>query len=115
MKQRLSKNILLLSQELEFCVRGTEFVLNCFVRVNIEDDVYIQSDKANTSTELDFDEFFEVLARMYQTRYEREHGSSDSTFDPLELDRYSTIQQLSRALAESVSDLNSGPSRYVHF
>jgi len=41
------------------------------------------------------------------SRYEREHGSSDSTFDPLELDRYSTIQQLSRALAESVSDLNS--------
>jgi len=28
-------------------------------------------------------------------------------FDPLELDRYSSIQQLSRALAESVSDLNS--------
>ena len=41
------------------------------------------------------------------SRYEREHGSADSTFDPLELDRYSTIQQLSRALAESVSDLNS--------
>ncbi|MGH8495715.1 MAG: Hpt domain-containing protein [Gammaproteobacteria bacterium] len=35
----------------------------------------------------------------------------DSTFrrdfDPLELDRYSTIQQLSRALAESVSDVGS--------
>jgi len=28
-------------------------------------------------------------------------------FDPLELDRYSKIQQLSRALAESASDLNS--------
>jgi len=41
------------------------------------------------------------------SRYEREHGSADATFDPLELDRYSTIQQLSRALAESVSDLNS--------
>ena len=41
------------------------------------------------------------------SRHEREHGSADSTFDPLELDRYSTIQQLSRALAESVSDLNS--------
>ncbi|MGK7294681.1 MAG: Hpt domain-containing protein [Candidatus Wenzhouxiangella sp. M2_3B_020] len=41
------------------------------------------------------------------SRYEREHGMPDSTFDPLELDRYSTIQQLSRALAESVSDLNS--------
>ncbi len=31
----------------------------------------------------------------------------DSEFDPLELDRYSTIQQLSRALAESVNDLIS--------
>jgi len=41
------------------------------------------------------------------SRYEREHGAPDATFDPLELDRYSTIQQLSRALAESVSDLNS--------
>ncbi|HQR48847.1 MAG TPA: Hpt domain-containing protein, partial [Steroidobacteraceae bacterium] len=33
------------------------------------------------------------------------HGRAD--FDPLELDRYSTIQQLSRALAESVSDVAS--------
>jgi len=41
------------------------------------------------------------------SRYEREHGPDDEEFDPLELDRYSTIQQLSRALAESVSDLNS--------
>ena len=40
-------------------------------------------------------------------RYEREHGPTDETFDPLELDRYSTIQQLSRALAESVNDLTS--------
>ena len=30
-----------------------------------------------------------------------------SDFDPLEMDRYSLIQQLSRALAESVSDLSS--------
>lgn len=41
------------------------------------------------------------------SRYEREHGPDEEEFDPLELDRYSTIQQLSRALAESVSDLNS--------
>ncbi len=40
-------------------------------------------------------------------RFEREHGPADGDFDPLELDRYSTIQQLSRALAESVSDLTS--------
>jgi chemosensory pili system protein ChpA (sensor histidine kinase/response regulator) len=33
--------------------------------------------------------------------------AGDQDFDPLELDRYSTIQQLSRALAESVSDVAS--------
>ncbi|HEY5781978.1 MAG TPA: hybrid sensor histidine kinase/response regulator, partial [Lysobacter sp.] len=37
-------------------------------------------------------------------RYQREHESTDSTFDPLELDRFSTLQQLSRALAESAAD-----------
>jgi chemosensory pili system protein ChpA (sensor histidine kinase/response regulator) len=39
------------------------------------------------------------------------HGHQDTVlvrdFDPLELDRYSNIQQLSRALAESASDLGS--------
>ncbi|TKX76338.1 hypothetical protein EXE53_32415, partial [Halorubrum sp. SD626R] len=40
-------------------------------------------------------------------RYEREHGPAEEAFDPLELDRYSTIQQLSRALGESVNDLTS--------
>jgi len=34
-------------------------------------------------------------------------GEQRADFDPLELDRYSTIQQLSRALAESVSDVAS--------
>ncbi|AMN45796.1 type IV pili sensor histidine kinase and response regulator [Steroidobacter denitrificans] len=39
-------------------------------------------------------------------RHEAEHpGRAD--FDPLELDRYSSIQQLSRAFAESVSDVSS--------
>ena len=40
-------------------------------------------------------------------RYQREHETADAEFDPLELDRFSTLQQLSRALAESVSDLVS--------
>ena len=43
-------------------------MVNAFSRVNIEDDVYIQTDKSNTSTELTFDEFFEVLARMHHAR-----------------------------------------------
>jgi chemosensory pili system protein ChpA (sensor histidine kinase/response regulator) len=41
------------------------------------------------------------------SRFQREAESVESTFDPLELDRFSQLQQLSRALAESVSDLTS--------
>ncbi|KRA46813.1 Hpt domain-containing protein [Pseudoxanthomonas sp. Root630] len=39
-------------------------------------------------------------------RYQREHEKQDPTFDPLELDRFSTLQQLSRALAESAADIS---------
>ncbi|WP_425480011.1 response regulator [Aerolutibacter ruishenii] len=39
-------------------------------------------------------------------RYQREE-TVDATFDPLELDRFSTLQQLSRALAESAADQTS--------
>ncbi|BES73717.1 hypothetical protein RE428_47350 [Marinobacter nanhaiticus D15-8W] len=39
-------------------------------------------------------------------RAEKEHGPDyGEDFDPLEMDRYSSIQQLSRALSESASDL----------
>ncbi|MCF6225682.1 MAG: response regulator, partial [Xanthomonadales bacterium] len=41
------------------------------------------------------------------SRFQRETDYSETEFDPLELDRFSTIQQLSRALAESVADLTS--------
>ncbi len=40
-------------------------------------------------------------------RYETENVSSEDQFDPLEMDRYSHMQQLSRSLVESVSDLGS--------
>ena len=40
-------------------------------------------------------------------RFQREPDTSDASFDPLELDRFSTLQQLSRALAESAADLVS--------
>jgi len=40
-------------------------------------------------------------------RYQREPESADAAFDPLEMDRFSTLQQLSRALAESSADLTS--------
>ncbi|WP_425602250.1 response regulator [Luteimonas aquatica] len=40
-------------------------------------------------------------------RFQREHEVADATFDPLELDRFSTLQQLSRALNESAADMSS--------
>lgn len=39
--------------------------------------------------------------------HQADEAAHRADFDPLELDRYSTIQQLSRALAESVSDVAS--------
>ncbi|MCK4708982.1 MAG: Hpt domain-containing protein, partial [Gammaproteobacteria bacterium] len=41
------------------------------------------------------------------SRHETESSHYDADFDPLEMDRYSTLQQLSRSLTESVSDLES--------
>ena len=41
------------------------------------------------------------------SRHEKETSHYDADFDPLEMDRYSTFQQLSRSLMESVSDLES--------
>ncbi|KMM73857.1 transcriptional regulator [Xanthomonas sp. NCPPB 1128] len=38
-------------------------------------------------------------------RYQREQDQAEQSFDPLELDRFSTLQQLSRALNESAADL----------
>jgi chemosensory pili system protein ChpA (sensor histidine kinase/response regulator) len=40
-------------------------------------------------------------------RHEDEAGTHRSEFDPLELDRYSSIQQFSRALAETANDVAS--------
>ncbi|HUL45959.1 MAG TPA: Hpt domain-containing protein [Steroidobacteraceae bacterium] len=40
-------------------------------------------------------------------KHEEEVGSHRSDFDPLELDRYSSIQQYSRALAETANDVAS--------
>jgi chemosensory pili system protein ChpA (sensor histidine kinase/response regulator) len=40
-------------------------------------------------------------------RYQREGDTGDETFDPLELDRFTTQQQLSRSLSESAADLVS--------
>ena len=40
-------------------------------------------------------------------RYEREAENPNQEFDPLEMDRYSYMQQLSRSLAESANDLEN--------
>ena len=39
--------------------------------------------------------------------YQHRDESEENNFDPLEMDRYSNVQQISRALAESVNDLQS--------
>lgn len=40
-----------------------------------------------------------------RSRYQQESSDGSEEFDPLELDRFSSMQQLSRSLSESVSDL----------
>ncbi len=39
--------------------------------------------------------------------YSQESGNARTDFDPLELDRYSQVQELSRGLSESISDISS--------
>ena len=69
--------------------------------------------------EFHVDEMEQTVARLreqlrkleIETEAQIMHGHQDTMvardFDPLELDRYSNLQQLSRALAESSSDLDS--------
>ncbi len=48
----------------------------------------------------------QILYRWERDDYEKDDGDK-AAFDPLELDRFSNMQQLSRALIETVSDLDS--------
>jgi chemosensory pili system protein ChpA (sensor histidine kinase/response regulator) len=41
------------------------------------------------------------------SRYEKESDQYDEHFDPLEMDRFSTMQQISRSLQETVGDIES--------
>ena len=71
------------------------------------------------SIEFHVEEMEQTVARLreqlrkleIETEAQIMHGHQDTLvaqdFDPLELDRYSNIQQLSRALAESASDMGS--------
>ena len=40
-------------------------MITAFVRVNIDDELYVQEDQNNTPTELVFDEFTEMIARLW--------------------------------------------------
>ena len=72
-----------------------------------------------SSIEFHLEEMEQTVARLreqlrkleMETEAQIMHGHQDTLvaqdFDPLELDRYSNIQQLSRALAESASDMDS--------
>ena len=72
-----------------------------------------------SSFDFHVDELEQTISRLreqlrkleIETEAQIMHGHQDTLiardFDPLELDRYSNIQQLSRALAESASDLGS--------
>lgn len=72
-----------------------------------------------SSFEFHVDELEQTVSRLreqlrkleIETEAQIMHGHQDTAvaqdFDPLELDRYSNIQQLTRALAESASDLGS--------
>jgi chemosensory pili system protein ChpA (sensor histidine kinase/response regulator) len=76
------------------------------------------SQQINT-IEFHVDELDQTVARLreqlrkleIETEAQIKHGHQDTVvaqdFDPLELDRYSNIQQLSRALAESANDMGS--------
>ena len=72
-----------------------------------------------STVEFHVDELEQTVVRLkeqlrkleIETEAQIMHGHQDTLvaqdFDPLELDRYSNIQQLSRALAESASDMDS--------
>ena len=47
---------------------GQRDLVAAFVKVNIDDELYEQDDEDNTATELVFDEFQEIVARMFNER-----------------------------------------------
>ncbi len=94
-----------------------DFISNFAGEVNISRDRVSQQ---NTAIQLQLSEMDATVERLQEQlrkleietetqilfRYEDEKSKQDSEFDPLELDRFSMIQQLSRSLTESVSDIN---------
>jgi chemosensory pili system protein ChpA (sensor histidine kinase/response regulator) len=97
-------------------------MLNCLDLLNAAGEISIYHSRLSQQVnqfEFHVDELEQTIARLREqlrkleneTEAQIMHSHQDTMvardFDPLELDRYSTIQQLSRALAESASDLGS--------
>ena len=53
---------------------GLREMVSAFVRVNIDDELYEQDNEADSSSELIFDEFEEVVARIFNSREWEEDG-----------------------------------------
>jgi len=102
-------------------VRVASNVLDQMVNNAGEVSVYrARIEQQNSSFEFHLDELGQTIDRLrgqlrsleleteaqIRSRHERE-AESWADFDPLEMDRYSTIQQLSRALSETVEDLSN--------
>ncbi|MFW5427198.1 MAG: response regulator, partial [Methylophagaceae bacterium] len=94
-----------------------DFISNFAGEVNISRDRVSQQ---NGAIQLQLTEMDSTVERLQEQlrkleietetqilfRYEDDKAKQDSEFDPLELDRFSMIQQLSRSLTESVSDIH---------
>jgi chemosensory pili system protein ChpA (sensor histidine kinase/response regulator) len=71
-------------------------------RFNIEELQHTVSRLRDQMRQLEIETETQILFR-----YEQEAGDTHAGFDPLELDRYSNLQQQSRSLMESIGDLES--------
>lgn len=47
---------------------GVRDMLTAFIKVNIDDELYEQPEEENTPTELVYDEFAEMIARLFHER-----------------------------------------------
>jgi chemosensory pili system protein ChpA (sensor histidine kinase/response regulator) len=106
-------------------VRVRSDVLNRLVNHAGEISIYrARLEQQNTTLGFNLGELEQTVARLhnqlrqmeieteaqilYRYEQERDEGKDpEDEFDPLELDRFSTIQQLSRSLIETVNDLSS--------
>lgn len=65
---------------------GVRELLSAFVRVNIEDDLYYQEDANDTSSELVYEEFEEIIARVFFEAVWMRLMAGSSTADLLDQD-----------------------------